>query len=104
MRRGLLRKEDEEPTFDHFHFYFDAFQELSSCRVSSMSLGPIPFTAIVEYSRIYNVEDVEDFHFFIRLMDNTLLRLEAAKQKARGENNGRDTGKTDPNKSGYSGG
>jgi hypothetical protein len=61
--------------------YLDAFSELSSCRQSAMSLGPIPFTAIVEYSRLFDVGDFEDFHYVIRLMDNKLLSLEAEKSK-----------------------
>lgn len=60
-----------------FVFYIEAFKELCSCRTSAMSLGPIPFTAIVEYSKLYDVGDFEEFHYFIRVMDNTILKLES---------------------------
>ena len=77
----MLEPEDHEPDVGPFQFYMDAFYELSSCRINSMSVGPIPFTAIVEYSRLYGVEDVEDFHYIIRQMDNVFLKLESSKSK-----------------------
>lgn len=43
-----------------------------------MTVGPIPFTAIVEYSRIYELDDFEDFSYIIRRMDSTFLELNAA--------------------------
>jgi hypothetical protein len=48
-----------------------------------MDLQPIPFTAIVEYSRIYEVGDLQEFLEIIRLMDDTFLVLhaEAAKKE-----------------------
>lgn len=63
-------------------FYMEAFIELSSCRVSGLVLGPIPFTAIVEYSKLFYVGDFEDFHYYIRRMDNEFLRLQAEKSKS----------------------
>ena len=69
--------------------YIDAFKELSSCRSGAgMGLGPIPFTAIVEYSRLFEIgEDFEDFHYIIRRMDNELLRLESQKSPKKQETN-----------------
>lgn len=48
-----------------------------------MDLQPIPFTAIVEYSRIYEVGDRQEFLEIIRAMDDTFLSLqeEAAKKE-----------------------
>lgn len=40
-----------------------------------MSIGPIPFTAIVEYCKIYEVQDVEEFIYIIRVMDNKFISL-----------------------------
>jgi len=48
-----------------------------------MALGPIPFTAILEYSRLYDVgESFDDFLYLIRVMDNTILELEEKRSKA----------------------
>ncbi len=40
-----------------------------------MGIGPIPFTAIVEYFTIYDLEDFEEFSYVIRHMDNIYLQL-----------------------------
>jgi hypothetical protein len=77
----MLKEEDKEPDIGPFRLYLDAFQELSTCRVNSMVLGPIPFTAIIEYSRLFDVGDFNEFHYCIRAMDNELLRLEAEQAK-----------------------
>jgi hypothetical protein len=86
--------DDIAPEVGAFDFYIQAFRELSTCRASGFGLGPIPFTAIVEYSKIYNVEDFDDFLYFIRLMDSKILELESNKQKKQDGQNGRK-----PNKS-----
>ncbi len=75
----MIKPEDLEPEIWQFEFYLDAFAELASCRVNGMGLGAIPFTAIVEYSKIYSVGDLQEFIYIIRRMDNELLRLDAAK-------------------------
>lgn len=64
-----------EPVIGPFRFYYDAWGELNSCRQIGMSVGPIPFTAIVEYSRLYEVGDFEEFLFLIRKMDSVFLPL-----------------------------
>lgn len=48
-----------------------------------MGVAPIPFTSIAEYSKIYDVGDLDEFHYFIRRMDSTFLKLEDAKAKAK---------------------
>lgn len=99
----MLKAEDVEPELGPFGFYFDAFQELSSCRNSSVGPGPIPFTAIVEYSNLYDIEDREDFHYLIRLMDNTFLKL-AEKDMKKPGGNSKDAAKpnkTNSNKGGH---
>lgn len=55
-----------------------------------MSLGPIPFTAIVEYATIFDVGDFEDFLYLMRLMDETLMSLDNARadRKQSGSDNG----------------
>ena len=62
-------------------FYVEAFIELGSCRLNGMSLGAIPFTSIVEYHRIFDVGDLEDFLYLIRKMDDVLLSLESKRMK-----------------------
>ena len=82
----MLQPEQQEPQVGPFQFYIEAFYELSSCRVSSMALGPIPFTAIVEYARLFDLSEFEDFHYYIRAMDNALLKLEAERNRQTGTN------------------
>lgn len=73
-----------EPDIAPFVFWLDAFRELSSCRVNGMGLGPIPFTSIIEYARIFKVDDFEEFLYIIRRMDDAVLEIEAAKAKGKG--------------------
>jgi len=47
-------------------------------------MGPIPFTAIVEYARVYNIEELEDFIYYIRRLDNIYIESE---RKKNGKNN-----------------
>jgi hypothetical protein len=102
LERGLLRPEDMEPPLDPFGFYFDAFQELSSCRQSGFGPGPIPFTAALEYSTLYEIEDRDDFLYLIRVMDNTYLSLEAekSKKKSGAKNGSSNSGKANHRKPG----
>lgn len=96
MEKGFLKPEDREPDIGPFDFYFEAFKELSSCRVSGMALGPIPFTAIVEYSKLYAIEDIDEFRYVIRRMDDFLLDHEnkkASKKEANGSSNSNSTNK-----------
>lgn len=83
----MVAEKEREPAIGELSFYFDAFRELSSCRQIAMGLGPIPFTAIVEYSRLYQVGDFEDFLYFIRLMDNELIMLENKRAEKSREKN-----------------
>lgn len=47
-----------------------------------MALGPIPFTAIAEYSKLFDIEDFEEFHYLMRVMDNKFLEMESKKSKS----------------------
>lgn len=38
-----------------------------------MAVGPIPFTAIVDYFNIYGLSDFDDFSYVIRRMDKVYL-------------------------------
>lgn len=66
---------------DGLRFYIDAFYELSSCRPFGLTLGPIPFTAILEYSKIFYDGDFEEFLYLMRLMDREYLRLSSQSLK-----------------------
>lgn len=83
--RGFIKPEDAEPYLGPLDFYADAFVELGTCRPAGMGMAPIPFTAIVEYSRIYEIEDAEEFAYLMRLMDRTFMRLNREDQ-AKGNN------------------
>lgn len=47
-----------------------------------MGVAPIPFTAIVEYSRIYETGDLDEFVYLIRMMDDAFLRWHLNKSKS----------------------
>lgn len=93
LRKGLIREADYEPPLGPFEFYFDAFQDLSTCRSIGMGPGPIPFTAIVQYSTLYEIEDRDDFIYLIRIMDNAFLELVSEKTKAGAPKDGSKSGK-----------
>jgi hypothetical protein len=38
-----------------------------------MAPGPIPFLAIVQYARVFKIEEFEEFHYLIRRMDDAFL-------------------------------
>lgn len=76
------------PNVEQFEFYIEAFRELSTTRSSAFGIGPIPFTAIVEYAKIYEVDDFDDFMYFIRSMDSEYLRLENEEQTKQANKNG----------------
>lgn len=81
LARGFIKPEDQEPEIYGLDFYFDAFAELATCRPGGMDVQPIPFTAIIEYARIYEVGDFEEFKEIIRMMDDTLLKLQKESEK-----------------------
>lgn len=56
--------------------YWQAFVELNTCRSASIDGAlPIPFTAIVEYGRIFDFEGEQfsDLLFIVRRMDDVYL-------------------------------
>lgn len=77
LPRGFVAPESAEPNIEGLEFYLDAFREVSSCRPAGMALSPIPFTAIVEYSRLYEIDEPEEFAYIMRRMDNAILDLNA---------------------------
>jgi len=59
-----------------------------------VSLAPIPFIGIVEFARVYNIEDLEEFLYYIRRLDNLFLEREENK---RGSKNGTNESNQNPN-------
>jgi hypothetical protein len=39
-----------------------------------MAVGPIPFSSIVSYAKLYQIEDFQEFLFIIRKMDEVFLK------------------------------
>lgn len=100
LSRGFLKPEDEEPNIEGFEFYIDAFRELSTSRPVGMEISAIPFTAISEYFKIYELQDFDEFLYIIRLMDRTFLDLneEVNKKEDRGNNAAKHTDKSNKNR------
>ncbi len=61
--------------------------ELNTCR-SSMSLAPIPFTAILEFVKLYGIENDElhEFIFIIRHLDRIYLKFNEEREDGKGQN------------------
>lgn len=75
----------DEPSIDPVDvFYMKSFYDLGTCRMSAMSIGAIPWTAIVEYAVFYHLEPdvIEAFVDIIREMDQAYVKYqEDAKEK-----------------------
>jgi hypothetical protein len=79
---GFIKPEDQEPDITGFEFYYDAFAELSTARQIGLGIGPIPFTAISEYTKLFEIPDFEEFCYVIRRMDQTYLELNVDSKQA----------------------
>lgn len=77
LSRGFFEGKEEavEPNIEGLQFYLEAFRELSSCRPGGMDILPIPFTAVVSYCQVYEVEEFDDFLYIIRDLDYVYLGL-----------------------------
>ena len=65
------------------HMYYQAFLDLTSCRMLGISEGPIPWTATQQYAVILELNDEmrDDLHYYIREMDNAYLKYKKSKQE-----------------------
>lgn len=65
--------------------YYDAFLELSTCRMFSMGVvGPIPWTAVLNYAESHGLAGEDDFYLlvsYIRGMDEVFMKHMAKKMK-----------------------
>jgi len=61
--------------FMGLELYWDAFQELNTCRGAGMGLSPIPWTAMMDYARAYEFDEdqIDDLVFFVREMDSAFI-------------------------------
>lgn len=66
--------------------FLDAFWALSSCRSIGMGLGPIPWTAVLEYSKILGLreEQQEDLEMHVGRLDSAFLKW-SGEQRTGGE-------------------
>jgi len=70
------------PEISPFAYYILAYKELSTCR---NGMNPrIPFTAIVDYAKIYEIENFEEFLYLIRRMDEAQEELGKVKDGPKG--------------------
>lgn len=88
LEKGFVAEQDQEPNIEGFQFYYDAFRELSTSRPVAMNVGAIPFTAIVEYFKIYELEDFDEFLHIIRQLDSVFLDLNSNNSKSEGKTGG----------------
>ena len=67
--------------------YLQAFWDLSTCRSIGMSLGPIPWDAIVRYMEYHQIPDElhETFLAAMTVMDATYLQWTDNESKKRGD-------------------
>lgn len=98
LERGFIKEEDQEPGIEGLEFYYDAFRELSTSRPVGMAAGPIPFTAIAEYFKIYELDDFEEFLYIIRQLDKVYLELSSENTKSEGKPSGRHNNKGNKSK------
>lgn len=101
LEKGFLKEDDLEPCVDGFEFYFDAFYELCTTRQMGMALGPIPFTAIIDYFKLYDLSDFDEFSYVMRRMDRVYLQNhnEVSKSAKGGEKSSGVRDKNNTNKS-----
>ena len=64
--------------------FFTGYLELNTCRPIGMSEGSIPWTAIMEYCIVHEIEGElrDDFFHIIRDMDNEVQSYKAAKRES----------------------
>lgn len=77
---GRIKPEDQMPDIEPFYYYIESFFELHTCRNNE---GPIPFTAIHNFAKIYNEYDFDEFLYIIRLLDDVFLEQKLKKSKER---------------------
>lgn len=56
-------------------FYLQSFRDLNTCRQIGMSLGPIPWTAMIQYADRFGLDEdlIDDFIYIMRIMDEAYI-------------------------------
>lgn len=64
-------------------FFFNAFMELNTCRSIGMNEGPIPWTAMITYCEVLEIDrdERERFIYLVRKMDEAYLSYRADEMK-----------------------
>jgi hypothetical protein len=62
--------------------YIGAWLDLSSCRQSGWTEGPIPWPEVEQYGRLLELDEetIADLHHHIRAMDNVYLKHQEARR------------------------
>jgi hypothetical protein len=55
--------------------FFSAFWDLTTCRPSGWSVQPIPWSAIIEWGQMHELdyEEMDDLLFYVREMDSEFI-------------------------------
>lgn len=64
-------------------FYFRAFIDLTTCRGSGWTVGPIPWSEVQAYADAYDLdeEEADTLHYHIAQMDAAFLKKITAKNQ-----------------------
>ena len=67
---------DSKPDIFGLEWLWVAYSELGTCRVNGMSLGSIPWTAIVSYVDRYQLNEYEELSInrCIHVLDDVLIK------------------------------
>lgn len=77
----------EQPCFDHrVSLCVQAWQDLGTCRAIGMDVGPIPWTAIVQWCDFHGLDhDASEIMIYvIRMLDNEHAAREASRRALAG--------------------
>lgn len=79
----------------HFglELYWGAFFDLNTCRQVGMGIAPIPWTSILEYAMVHELdsEATDDLFYFVRTMDHAYIEhhsKQTKKEKKDGKSRG----------------
>jgi hypothetical protein len=76
LRAPIPKKFAEAPDIPlGLDMYLEAFWDLSSCRSAGWGVGPIPWTAILDYAHAYGLdpEQTEDLVYYVRVLDKAYI-------------------------------
>jgi len=77
-------------------FFYNAFWELSDDRLGGMSEGGIQWTAINEYAKRHEIDDIDDFQRFMKLVKRMDIEYLKYREKKQTEKINKDKRKNKP--------